>query len=97
MDCQVSVTEDYDAYRTMLEGRDNVTFLPLGDLIESESYGHIAEAELPLDEFNHNETVYLRVSATDAVGNVSDYAYSSYIVDKLGPAITPVIPAAKAR
>ena len=32
MDCQVSVTEDYDAYRTMLEGRDNVTFRLYGGL-----------------------------------------------------------------
>lgn len=71
-------SHDGDAY-TMLTQR-----------LDIDSYGDTVSARIPVEEFAHGDTVYLRVTAADYANNISTPVLRSYTVDKQAPAIHSV-------
>ena len=86
----ISVTaSDNHALKSILieYSRDGETYSTLYELTNIQGYGQNTDASIPLHEFSHNDSVYLRVSAEDNSGNISEYCYAQYTVDLIAPTL----------
>lgn len=90
---QVSVlAKDNSALESVLVeySHDGVSYVCLVKEEQINAYGGIAAGTIPVAEFAHGDTVYLRAVATDAAGNSGEETVVSYIMDLQAPKITSV-------
>ncbi len=67
---------------------DETKFKTLKEYNSVNSYYITTRADLPVNELEDQDKIYVRVYATDITGLVSEYSYVyTYVVDKVAPAI----------
>ena len=70
--------------------KDGTVYNELSKISGIDTYSKNVVATLPVDQFENNETVYIRVSATDKAGNISDAVITEYVVDTIAPVVDTV-------
>ena len=86
--CSVSVsaTDNHMLKSLRMEySADGSAYQEMYFLEDISQYGEYADARIPVEEFSDGDTVYLRISATDQTGNVSEFFYATYTVDAVAP------------
>lgn len=66
---------------------DGVSFAKLELLENIGAYNATFDVEIPVERFSHNAVVYIRATATDATGNVSEGVDVQYVVDSEAPGL----------
>lgn len=65
---------------------DGIHYKTMYDLEDITDYGQYADAIVPVEEFEDGDTVYLKVTAADQSGNVSEPFAATYTIDAVAPA-----------
>ena len=86
---RISAKDNHVLQSLLVEySRDGLDYQVMYELEDISQYGQNAEAKVPVTEFQHGDTVYLRVSAKDRTGNVSDPYLISYVIDAEAPVVS---------
>ena len=78
-------------YAIVLEySHDGEGYVTLTEVKDINSYGTTAAGTVPVAEFAHGDTVWLRISAMDCAGNACDPQVYTYTIDTQAPAVSQV-------
>ena len=85
---RVSASDNHVLQSLLIEySSDGQAYALMYELSDISQYGQNADAKVPVNEFEHGDKVYIRVSAVDKSGNVSEPYVMSYTIDAAAPVV----------